>query len=468
MDVLVQFPITQFPGSRRWLRFRFTNSPPRVWRGIAHAMCLVGLFILAHMTEVAHADETKFHDRSQHKQQFVLLRNDRVMTGLVEVTGESIVIHKDGSEIRVPAKDVIGARDDLHALFELRQQWMRPRSSQRPEQRALSAAKWCVDQGLYSEATKQLLTIYQIDPQSREAQQIESRLRHVTKPSVANEVNPSPVQQAGYVESKPKKLQELPAGHSVELISAVSTTSDEVHRQDDLNPIPTSQPSNDSPELDSLHREVMNSWLLHAFTARVQPILLSQCASCHRDGGEASGSLQFVRPLHSSRPNRRITEANLRSALAASVPGSPESSPLIQMAKRKHGSDGPGQTASVPLQGDSVLLLTLESFVAQLPQSVSVSNQPSEPSSSSAAVQPATFVENDETEPIQPSDSLESTTQKTSRSQISTPEATSRPQRLPTVEQPHSKDLFNRQTELLEMFRIGGPTRETGPRLSPR
>lgn len=429
---------------------KFVVMPRSGWRlfqGFAIVCFLIG-WIGPPSTAIAPANEVDSSNSmgssskniTTNATEYVLLRNDRVLQGNVQVGGESVIVRRGGSEIRLPAKEVIGSRNDLDALFELREQWRSTRTSSRPIQRALSAARWCVDQGLHRQAVEQLMIVYHADPENSEARHLESRLRNLVRPddspSQGNEVS-----QAGFAES--------------------------TNETDQAN----TSTSTDKP-IDRLHEEVMNSWLLHAFTARVQPILLAKCAQCH-DQSDRGGDFALHRAVHSNRPGRRITDANLRAVLKLCVPGSPDTSQLIQMAKADHGAKSSHRDASTSLPSGSVLLRTLESFVVQLPLPserkaaeielvVAETPRASDPN----PVAQASFVEEtsdaeffgaEEEAPAQwtPSAAHESTPSQSANSEATKADerAPIRPKRLPKVEQPLSKDLFNRQTELIELFR---------------
>ncbi|WDQ19283.1 hypothetical protein [Rhodopirellula sp. P2] len=391
---------------------------------------------------------------------FILLRNDRVLRGDVQIAGESVIVRQGGSEIRLPAKEVIGARDSLEALFELRQEWLTARTSPRPLPRALSAARWCVDQGLHPQAVQQLMDVYQIDPNNTEARHLESRLRNIARPDSPDSPS-SDVQHASYVEMSETQ------------VSAVSSTG-----TDEDQPLPIAPPK--STPTDRLHEEVMDSWLLHAFTARIQPILLARCAQCHDQSLSAdAGDLRLMRPIHSSRPTRRITEANLREILKHCVPGDPAASPLVRMAQQEHGQKPSQRQNATFLPSDSALLKTLESFVDQLPRlselkaSLPEPNAPRSPiKASTHPVAAASFVaesagtdaankEFDSSPSWSPLENADVKLSPGEKPTIATTEseARDRPRRLPKVEQPLSKDLFNRQTELIELFRGTLPTR---------
>ncbi|PHQ35836.1 hypothetical protein [Rhodopirellula bahusiensis] len=387
--------------------------------GFAIAWLAVGWFGSA-MTAFAQTDEAE-------SGKFVLLRNDRVLRGDVQIAGESVIVRRGGSEIRMPAKEVIGARDSLESLFELREQWFAARTSSRPIQRALSAARWCIDHGLNRQAAQQLMVVYHADPENSEAQHLESRLRNLTRPEEPKQ-NTSEVQQASFVEA-----------------------DSEIQRSSEiLNP---SQP------VDPLHSEVMNSWLLHAFTARVQPILLAKCAQCHDQSlSDAPGNFALSRPVHSSRPGRQITEANLRAILKLCDPGKSAASPLVVMAKKDHGPKSSPRQHATGMPADSVLMKTLESFVDQLPLRSELKVAEEDPvfeetakASDPSMVAPASFV--DESTSAEDAGDPRDTSSQWSPPGNAKKDGPSRPVRLPRVEQPLSKDLFNRQTELIEMFR---------------
>ncbi|MFG0264700.1 MAG: hypothetical protein ACF8AM_06030 [Rhodopirellula sp. JB055] len=385
---------------------------------------------------------------------FVLLRNDRVLRGNVQVADESVVIRRGGSEIRLPAKEVIGARDSLESLFELRQKWRDPRTSARPLMRALSAARWCVDHGLHSQAVQQLMLVYRLDPDNTEAKHLESRLRNAVQPDESHSTS-SEVHQANYVEMSNEQVA-----------TAVSTNGDE-------RPY-LAESSEENTPIDRLHRDVMNSWLLHAFTARVQPILLARCAQCHdQNWKDEVGDFHLNRPIHSSRPTRQITEANLREILKHCVPGDPAASPLLKMAKQDHGLLTSVRPPNTSLPPDSALFKTLHSFVDQLPTLSELPAPTAEPIASQARnehpnhpIAMASHLEGasvpnsslGEIESVADWTPFENHDAGLPPNETSSPSQTDkqereRPRRLPKVERPLSEDLFNRQTELIELFR---------------
>ncbi|WP_231846422.1 hypothetical protein [Rhodopirellula baltica] len=403
--------------------------------------------VRANEAAISSSTDSSSNSTEKDEGEFVLLRNDRVLRGDVQSSGESVIVRRGGSEIRLPAGEVIGSRDNLDALFELREKWRSARTSTRPTQRALSAARWCVDQGLHRQAVEQLMVVYRNDPQNSEAQHLESRLRNLTRPSDP-EPKTSEVQQASFVET--------------------------ANETEQTNVAPENAPSSSDEPTDHLHDAVMNSWLLHAFTARVQPILLAKCAQCHdQNSSDLTSDFALHRPVHSSRPGRRITESNLRAILRLCEPGNPDASSLIQMAKSDHGAKASPRNESTSLPPGSVLLRTLESFVDQLPLPSELKVVEVDPilAETPRGIDPngvaqASFIDEaadadfsgDKT-PSSPhwpaTDASESTHSQTAnlRSKDDDKRDPARPKRLPKVEQPLSKDLFNRQTELIELFR---------------
>lgn len=433
--------------SRKFFAVSYPDG--RLVRGLLIGWFLIGwcgpittATVRANEAAISSAAESSSAPIEKDASEFVLLRNDRVLRGDVQISGESVIVRRGGSEIRLPAKEVIGSRDNLDALFELREQWRSARTSPRPIQRALSAARWCVDQGLHRQAVEQLMIIYRTDPQNSEAQHLESRLRNLTRPN----------------DPKPKASEVQPANF-------VEATNEA--KQVDVQS-PTAEPT------DHLHEAVMNSWLLHAFTARVQPILLAKCAQCHDQNlSDQASDFALHRSLHSSRPGRRITEANLRAILTLCEPGNPDASPLIQMAKSDHGAKASHRSESTSLPTGSVLLRTLESFVDQLPLRSELKVVEVDPilaetprASDATRVARASFIDeaagvdfsSDKTPPSSewsPTNASESISSQTTNppSNDADKRGPIRPKRLPKVEQPLSKDLFNRQTELIELFR---------------
>jgi hypothetical protein len=227
----------------------------------------------------------------------LLLDNDRVIEGDIERVGDRYRIKRPSGETMLPADGVTR----LCASLEDALDYLRSRSALNDPDERLRLGKWCHLHGLHAQAVEEVQAAVEMRP-DQESRRLLRHLQQVTHLT----------SQAGMA----------PAEDSVSV-----------------------------PALD------LCSDTTNAFCARVQPILMNACATCHATG--RGGSFKLVRWYEDSGPNRLVTQQNLVAVLGQVNLERPKGSPLLSKAVSAHAA-----LDKAPLQGrQSKAFHTLEEWV---------------------------------------------------------------------------------------------------------
>lgn len=280
--------------------------------------------------------------------QYVLLNNDRVISGNVVLRGESVIVRRGGeSELTLRVDRVLAVAPDLPALFAARARTQR-RPSVPSIQHLLADTRWCIDQGLAAQAAELLMRVYAISPQHPVALQLESRLRRTA--TAYRELTESSAAEP--LATDPTAVKNiLPVSHSVEEGSLESIGGE----------LPVSVTAASAPAS------------LHWFTAKVQPILISRCAKCHHEQADVPTNWNLALPPGGSlRVTQRGSIANLEATLRLCNPSRPEASELIARAMQDHSRAGAKATRSdadsPPIrEHEMALLRTMVDWISGLP-----------------------------------------------------------------------------------------------------
>jgi hypothetical protein len=217
----------------------------------------------------------------------LLLRNGQVLSGLITRAGDYyIVTINAGSEVRERASEVEAFCGSLDEVYEFKQRHL-PGSGARPH---LDLAEWCLRNGLHGRCAQQLVAAMRLEPENQRLKDLERRLELAVTPPPAPVEPPAAVTATIGPDQLEKALRALPPG-SVE-----------------------------------------------KFTAVVQPILLNRCGNNQCHGPAAKSDFRLLRPAEGQIASRRFTQRNLYATLAQLDLGDPESSPLITLPQRQHGS----------------------------------------------------------------------------------------------------------------------------------
>lgn len=369
--------------------------------------------------------------------QYVLLDNDHVLSGTVFRQGNSVVVRRGHeAELTLRAAQVVAVESDLPALYQARIESQRRRSTSTLAQR-ISDVGWCIDNSLPAHATEALMKVYAVAPNHPVAVQLERRLRRLLEePTASSSATIATAQYDGDHASE----------HAIQNAS---------HTETEMAPIPTIQ---DSQTL--VHASAAPA-ALHAFTARVQPILLARCSQCHHDQSRVATHWNLVLPPGGAmRVTQRGSLANLNATRPFCNPDDPDHSKLLQKATTAHGGIS---TAKAPIaEHETALADTLKQWIASLNAESQQSPPPARVQAANS-VAPATFTTNADADflplnPIDPAEvassirrpqpsaaALEPPIDQAAQQTLANQD---RPSRLPKIDNPNDVEQFNRETRL--------------------
>jgi hypothetical protein len=211
----------------------------------------------------------------------VLADTERTLEGDIEAVGGQYRIRRALGETWVPGDQVlclVSSREEAY-------QFLRKQANLRDPDERLRLARWCQERGLRQQALEEVTAAVELRPRHAESQRLLSSWQR----SLAAASTPAPA----------------PPSPEAEPV-----------------PVPT-------PPVD------LSAQALGLFTARVQPILMNACASCH--AGDRGGSFKLVRAIENGVANRRATQQNLAAVLARINLDRPQASPLLTKAVGVHG-----------------------------------------------------------------------------------------------------------------------------------
>lgn len=232
----------------------------------------------------------------------LLLENERVLEGDIELVGDRYRIKRTIGETLVPVDNVLRlcpSMDDAYKFLKSRT------NIEDPDER-LKLVSWCVRYNL--------------------------RERAVEEAAAAVELRP------GHNPSK-RLLHHLKTSLEQETARKEFNTNIPVEEQAPVLPI---EVANDS---------------LSMFNTRVQPILMNTCASCHATG--KGGGFKLQRVYEVSKSNQKSLQMNLAAVLGQVNLQQPDNSPFLGKALAIHGG-----AAKPPLKGrDAETFRILEEWV---------------------------------------------------------------------------------------------------------
>ncbi|MCI0464964.1 MAG: hypothetical protein L0Z62_49210 [Gemmataceae bacterium] len=217
----------------------------------------------------------------------LLLRNHRALEGDIERVGGVYLIRRAAAEVTVQGDEALWLCADWDEAYGL---MCRQANLRDPDER-VRLARWCDSNGLYARALAE----------------VEAALRLRADHPTARRLLPQ-LQRTANARSAPS-----PAGptHDAEVGTA--------------------------PAVD------LSAETLSLFTAKVQPVLMNTCASCHATG--RGGEFKLAR-CYDPTVNRRALHHNLSAVLAYVDLEQPSASPLLYKSVSAHGG-----AAHAPLPG---------------------------------------------------------------------------------------------------------------------
>ncbi len=216
----------------------------------------------------------------------VLLRNGQILSGRISQAGEEYYVALDSGEIRLRANQVELICRDLAEGYE------RKRGRIDPDKLGdhLDLALWCIRQGMYDNAAREIADARQIDPRHPRIALIERQFK--------------------LAKEQPSSARQKPA---------------------------TGEPSPTNEDLDRLVRG-MPPGTVETFATAIQPLLLNTCATggCH--GPQSESKLRLLRTQVGKTSSRRLTQRNLYAVLDTIDRNDPPASPLLTAPVIPHGT----------------------------------------------------------------------------------------------------------------------------------
>lgn len=215
----------------------------------------------------------------------LILRNGEILTGTVTKVGDRYVIAQtDGSEVRIPTRDVEMRCLDLEEAYVRK----RERISARDASVRLQLADWCLRYGLHARAADELLAAQSLAPNDPRVRGLERRLH-----------------------------------------SAI-----EIGQRRDADPVGV-PPRASHPDVSSPGRQLSKE-AVEGFAARIQPLLLNRCGAgtCH--GARSPSGFQLAGPGWGKTLTQKYTQRNLTAVLQQLDLAHPEASPLLTVPAKPH------------------------------------------------------------------------------------------------------------------------------------
>jgi len=229
--------------------------------------------------------------RAAEAEPLVLLTNGNILRGSAQVQGDVVILNReDGNKLRLRRDQVLHIANTLDELY-------RYRSQQRTSHNSASHiddAKWCLRNGLVASAEAELSKLVELDPSHPEVGRIRRQIESAKSPHA----------------KAPLVLPTAPPEHVVASRAATA-------------PMP----------------EGISPTSVAAFVSRVQPLLINRCGNtgCHRTGSDTKFQLSHLGV--NVRVSARMTQRNLISALNHVNMDDPFSSQLLKYSKAPHGGD---------------------------------------------------------------------------------------------------------------------------------
>jgi hypothetical protein len=218
----------------------------------------------------------------------VVLRNGEILSGRVSRDGERYLVASEGTEIRLPAREVDFVCQSLDEAYTMQHNRV---VAGRIEDH-LILADWCLRQQLLGYAAREITEAMEIDAKNPRVMLLDARLRRA--------LLPEPPQAT----------------------SADETTTAE-------RPV-------SADELERLVRSLPPG-TVETFTATVQPMLLNYCATAGCHGPSSTSSYTLLRAPLEKIAARRLTERNLYNTLRWIDRDNPIDSKLLSAAREPHG-----------------------------------------------------------------------------------------------------------------------------------
>lgn len=265
-------------------------------------------------------------------QSCVLLRNGNVLFGAAAKIGGTICItRQDGAQINLHADQVEVIGGSIQELYHHRLK----HRFEGDLKRIQSDVRWCLENGLVREAAADVLRARSLDPSDPHTvqllRQIAARIKHDagSQDSAGQESDVEPIRQVSHESIAPMPSPREDAA--------------------EMRPASESQAS------------LLPDNSIYAFTAKIQPILMNRCVSCHANVDSNDREFQIHSSLRSKWAPKDVAMQNLEAVMQFVDFDDPQSSRIRVRASDGHG----GRRYSFGTPGSS-MMVALDQWLWQL------------------------------------------------------------------------------------------------------
>jgi len=261
----------------------------------------------------------------------VLLKNGNVLLGTATQVGEFVVVtREDHCEIKLSRKDVACWADSVRNLYTYR---VNQRSKNDPNallRARINDIRWCLQYNLLDIAALELIEVYAVAPDHREAHRLEKRLRDTANRLETAGAEPD---EEDLVEPQQAAKEDFASAHASKVYDAVVQSADG----------------------------------LSDFARYVQPLLINHCGQCHNHFNASSDrTWRLTTPPTGQRATARMTKENLKVTLAHIDLNSPTESKLLTRAEVAHGNEQTGSDPQLPANRRAATADTLRKWIASI------------------------------------------------------------------------------------------------------
>ncbi|MCO8123407.1 hypothetical protein NHH03_16780 [Stieleria sp. TO1_6] len=340
----------------------------------------------------------------------VLLRNGNVLFGEATRVGDTVSIKRaDNSLIHVPAKQVSRIGLSLQQLYEHRR-----KTRFQGDLGALQTdIRWCIRHGLLRQAGEDVLQARQLDPGDPETIQLLRQIASELKASVDDRTAPNSEQPA-VIRTVSHQMPIQPASAKSDL-----TNDDQANLKNDSAP-----------------RPLLDQRSTSHFIARIQPILMNRCVSCHARQDASNQPFQ----LHTALTSKWAPTIVARENLVAVMQYVNLNDPLASQIRIK-ATDGHGGSRNSFGATDSAMMANLDYWL----QSIRVDSRPGSLAPASPPelepLQPTQWTDSEQAIPDPPTTTISPLDEATAQ-QVPVERQT---RRMPQVDNPFDPEIFNRR-----------------------
>jgi len=266
----------------------------------------------------------------------LLLRNGNVLQGTISRSGDRYRVTSRGASLRVPADRVVLFRRSTADVYrELKRRLPRENSGNYE-----LLARWCLKNDLLDEASQEIAALEAVNAQHPALPQLERQLR-----AAMDVKSRQVVTHADY--------QEFAGPQATAHPPTPSFSDQAAPKSPQTISLRTQRPLSASARPEAVVRFSDKSRI--TFVRSIQPMIVQSCgtAGCH--GGDTALPFQLNRLALIAGSHPKVFEQNLQAIVELLSADSPQQSPLIMMAQRRHGPPG---HSYAPLRQRQIDLLT--------------------------------------------------------------------------------------------------------------